>query len=482
MAQPLTDRYAAARETLAAVGQDHVFHYWPQLDEVSKDRLLSQIQSIDWPEVGRLIKDYVFHKPELKLPEDVEPAPWYPYDPRDDQEAAYDAAAAHGEDLIRRGKVAAFCVAGGQGTRLGWKGPKGTYPATPITSKPLFEVFTDYLHNVQQRYHTVVPFYVMTSPVNHADTVAFFEENDHFGLNPKDVMFFPQGMMPAIDMNTGKVLLAASDELALSPNGHGGSLKALWTSGAIADMRDRGIEQISYIQVDNPNVRVVDPLFIGLHAKASAQMSSKMLPKRDPLEKLGNLCLVDGKMTVIEYSDLPDELAYETVETGELRFRAGSIALHVIAVDFVEQLNNTPAGFRLPFHRAEKKVGYMDLETDRYVEPATANAVKLETFVFDALPMTEASIVYETDRVEEFCPIKNADAPGALDTAGTSKTLQMERAARWLTQQGVSIPRNAAGDIDGRLEISQRLAIYPTDLDAVDLPDSMTPGSDLLIQ
>lgn len=481
MAQTLTDRYATARQALAEVGQDHVFHYWDHLDDVSKDHLLDQIESVDWPEVGRLVKSHVFKKPDNALPEDVEPAPWYPYAPSSGREGEYQGAFEAGEDLIRHGKVAAFCVAGGQGTRLGWKGAKGTFPATPITGKPLFEVFTDYIHNVEKRYHTVVPFYIMTSPVNHEETVAFFKKHNYFGLKSKNVMIFPQGMMPAIDKTTGKVLMQSSDELAMSPNGHGGSLKALWTSGAIADMRERGIQQISYIQVDNPNVRVVDPLFIGLHAKAGAQMSSKMLPKRDPLEKLGNLCLVNGKMTVIEYSDLPDDLAYETVESGELRFRAGSIALHVISVGFVEGLNSSAGGFRLPFHRAEKKVGYMDLDADRYVEPKEPNAVKLETFVFDALPMAQSSIVYETDRVEEFAPIKNADAPGALDTPGTSKTLQMERAARWLMKHGVSVPRNAAGDIDGRIEISQKVAIFPDDLADSELPDTITPGSDLLI-
>ena len=343
------------------------------------------------------------------MPANLQPAPWYAHTPADADKPRYAQARTHGETLIAEGKVAAFTVAGGQGTRLGWDGPKGTFPATPIRGLTLFACFAEYLKKAEEKYGVPVPWYVMTSPINDAPTRAFFAENQNFGLDPANIMIFPQAMMPAIDMATHKVLLAKPHELALSPNGHGGSLKALWTSGAIADMKKRGAEQISYTQVDNPIVRMLDPLFIGLHALDNAQMSSKMLPKAFPKEKLGNFCLVDGKMTVIEYSNLPDELAEQRTDDGELKFRAGSIALHAIRTDFVETLNTGADGFSLPFNRAEKKVAYWDDANQQTVTPETPNAVKLETFVFDALPMTQASIIYETDRTDEFGPIKNAD-------------------------------------------------------------------------
>jgi UDP-N-acetylglucosamine/UDP-N-acetylgalactosamine diphosphorylase len=386
---------------------------------------------------------------------------------------------------LREGKVAAFTVAGGQGSRLGWDGPKGTFPATPIRKLPLFGCFAEYIQNIEQRYATTVPWYIMTSAANDGQTRAAFEENDYFGLDPNQIMFFQQGMMPAIDLDTHRVLMADQANLALSPDGHGGSLKALYTSGAIEDMKRRGIEQISYIQVDNPLVRVADPLFIGLHVLDDAQMSSKMLPKRGPEEKLGNFCRVDGRIQVIEYSDLPEELAQQRLDDGSLRFTAGSIAIHVIHRDFVERLNTQTEGFGLPWHRAEKKVPYLDTTTGEPVKPESPNAIKLETFVFDALPLCKSSIVYETDRIEEFAPIKNADTPEgeapASDSPESSKLIQIERAGRWLAQHGVAVPRDDEGAVSATLEISQKTAICPDDLAAIDLPEAIEPGGECLL-
>lgn len=479
----LQERHAAALATLTQVDQAHALKFYDELDDARRDQLLSQIEGIDWPEVGRLIQSHVLNNPPLHLPSDIQPAPCYPQAPTPDLADHYKKAKALGEQLLRDSSVAAFTVAGGQGTRLGWDAPKGTFPATPVTGRPLFGVFADYINKAQQKYSCTIPWYVMTSPVNHQPTADFFKQNDYFGLDPKNVTLFPQAMMPAIGLagdQRGKVLLASKDSLALSPNGHGGSLKALHASGAIDDMKARGISQISYTQVDNPTVHVVDPLFIGLHVTDNAQMSSKMLPKTGPKEKLGNFCFADGKMTVIEYSDLPDELAFQTTPDGELKFRAGSIAIHLINVGFVEQLSTSPTGFALPFHRAEKKVPCIDLNTADPISPAEPNAVKLETFVFDALPLCDNSILYETDRVEEFAPIKNADTPEgesvAVDSPASSKQLQTQRAVRWLEQHNVTIPRDAEGNVNAIIEISPLTAIAPDDLATASLPSEIAAG------
>ena len=481
----LSDRLASVRHSLDAAGQSHALHFFDRLDAAGKEKLLSQIEGIDWPEVARLVQSYVLSKPKFELPTKIEPAPVYPRVPTGALVQKYADARALGEKLIRDGRVAAFTVAGGQGTRLGWDAPKGTFPATPIRKLPLFGVLAEYILRAQKKWGCVIPWYIMTSPANDAATRAFLEENECFGLEDENVMIFPQAMMPAMDMKTGKVLLEAPDSLALSPNGHGGSLKALYTSGAIADMKSRGVEQISYVQIDNPNVKVVDPLFIGLHAMDGAQMSSKMLPKTGPKEKLGNFCKVDGRVTIIEYSDLPDELAMQRTPEGELRFRAGSIAIHVIRRDFVATLNESAEGFALPFHRAEKKVGFVDLATGQAVSPKEPNAVKLETFVFDALPLCATSIVYETDRVEEFAPIKNADAkagePMAVDSPASSIALQIERAARWLEENGVAVTRDDDGKVEGVVEVSHATAIEPADLDGHALPDAVGPGMKLVL-
>ncbi len=477
----LTDRYQRAQKTLAAVQQDHVLQHWGKLNPTQQTQLLDQIDSVDWPEVARLVQTHVLQKPEFHLPENVQPAPWYANQPAPQLQSKYDQARQHGWNLIQAGKVAAFTVAGGQGTRLGWNGPKGTYPSTPIRKLSLFGCFAEYISNMQRRCSVTIPWYIMTSPINDADTRAFFKDNRYFGLDSSAVFIFPQAMMPAIDMKTGKVLLEAPDSMALSPNGHGGSLKALYTSGAVADMKKRGIQHISYTQVDNPIVRVLDPVFIGLHDLDHAEMSSKMLPKREPLEKLGNFCLVDGKMTVIEYSDLPDALANERLPDGQLRFLAGSIAIHLIKVDFVASLNEKAGGFALPFHRAEKKVPYLDATSGQVVKPEKNNAVKLETFVFDALPMCRASIIYETDRADEFAPIKNADGPGVLDSPMTSKLIQIDRAARWLESQGVQVARDVEGKVLPTIELSQTTAIYADDLQGKPLPKTIEATQQYLL-
>ncbi len=414
----LAERHDAARQTLDAAGQGHVLAFLGDLDDAGREQLLAQVEGIDWPEVSRLVESHVKQRPSADLPDDVSAPEVFPADPPADREQAYADARAAGEALLRDGKVAAFCVAGGQGTRLGWDAPKGTFPATPVRKLSLFGVFAEQLLRVKEKYGQQPPLYVLTSGVNHADTAAFFQEHDHFGLGASNVMLFQQAMMPAFDASTAKCLLASKDSLALSPNGHGGSLKALWTSGAIDDMKKRGVEQISYFQVDNPIVKTIDPLFLGLHAAAGADMSSKALTKRGPLEKVGNFAVVNGKMAVIEYTVMPDALAERTDADGHLVFNAGSIAIHVIAVPFVERLNGTggedKSGFGLPWNRADKKVPYVDTATGEEVKPTEPNAVKLETFVFDALPLTGALIILETKRHEEFAPIKNADTPGSV--------------------------------------------------------------------
>ncbi len=466
----MTDTLTAARQTLEAHGQSHLLNFYDQLDADQQAELRSQIDAIDFDELDRLIETYVRHKPAFELPGEVEPAPYYPHEPTTELADKYARARARGEQLLREGKVAAMVVAGGSGTRLGWHGPKGTYPATPITRKPLFGVFAENLRKQEQKYGSPIAWLVMTSPANDAQTREFFAEHQFFGLDPAQVIFFAQGTMPVIG-HDGKVLLEGPGEVARSADGHGGSLKALYRSGALDRIAEQGVEQISYFQVDNPLVACVDPLFIGLHAIDGAQMSSKMIPKTGPFEKLGNFCVIDGRVTVIEYSDLPDDLAEQRLDDGALRFCAGSIAIHVIAVDFVRKLNS--GELALPWHRADKKVPHIDPDTGEPIEPDEPDAVKLEQFIFDALPLSETSVVLETVREQEFGPIKNAQG---VDSAESSRRLQIDRAGDWLGRHGVTIPRDADGHVDATLEISPLTAVEPDDLQSIDLPDRIEPG------
>lgn len=469
------------RKALDEAGQNHLVKKIETLADESRERLVEQVEKLDLGAMNRLIDEYVRSEPTYDIPEDTEPAEYYPADPGA-KVRPYDAAKyrAAGESLLREGKVACFTVAGGQGSRLGFDGPKGCYPAGAVSKKPLFQIFAEGIKATGEKYGKAVPWLIMTSPQNHADTVSFFEEHDYFGLNTDDVMFFPQGTMPSFDLKTGRVLMSDEVTLAASPDGHGGSLKALYASGAIDEMKKRGVEHISYFQVDNPLVKVADPLFLGLHASApdsSGEMSSKMLPKAYAEEKVGLFVKFGGRTRVVEYSDMPMERQKETNGDGSLRFLAGNPAIHAFGVDFVEKVNTDP-DLDLPYHRAVKKIPHADPESGEAVDPAEPNGVKLERFVFDALPFAEQSIILETSRVQEFAPIKNAEG---IDSAESSAKLQTERAALWLEAAGVKVPRNAEGEPDCVLEISPLTALEPDDLKGKDLPSEIEPGQRLAL-
>jgi UDP-N-acetylglucosamine/UDP-N-acetylgalactosamine diphosphorylase len=440
------------RQTLQAHGQEHVLRFYDELSEPQQKSLLEQLAGIDFARLDDLVARYVGQRPSLDVPERIVPPRIVPAHPTGELAEECDEARRRGEVLLSAGKVAALVVAGGQGTRLGSDGPKGCLEVTPVTRKPLFQTFAEQILAAARRAKAPIPWYVMTSPTNDVDTRAFFRRHNHFGLNPKDVFFLVQGTLPTIGFD-GKLLLAGKGEVAMAPDGHGGTLQALRKSGALDDMAARGVELISYFQVDNPLVRCVDPLFLGLHDLRGAEMSAKCLPKRDPMEKLGNFCVVDGKATVIEYSDMPEELARATTDDGHLRFPAGSIAIHVLSRSFVERLT-ADGQCSLPLHRADKAVPYIG-DGGQLLEPGEPNVVKLEMFVFDALPLAAETVILETRRSEEFSPVKNAEGE---DSPMTCLHDQVRRAASWLESSGIQVPRDADGQVAAAVEISPLFA------------------------
>lgn len=466
---------------LDEAGQGHLLAFTDGLRDQERASLLGQIEGLDLQALPGLVNTYVLGDAPFQAPADLEPATYYASTARGQApgQPVWDAASFQttGEQLLREGKLAVFTVAGGQGTRLGYNGPKGCYPTGCVSGKSLFRLFAEQIKADGQRYETTIPWYIMTSPQNHDATEAFFRENGWFGLGAENVMLFKQGVMPSFDATTGRVLLADKHTIATNPDGHGGSLKALVASGATDDMKARGVHHIAYIQVDNPHVRCVDPTFLGLHTSAtdsSGEFSSKMIPKVSWDEKVGVFCKTGGRTCVIEYSDLPDDLARQTAADGKPLFIAGSPAIHLIGVAFVEKLQSDP-NFAMPYHRALKKIPHVNQETGEPVDPESPNGVKLERFVFDAIPLAAASIVYETDRVEEFAPVKNMDG---ADSIVSSKSLQTERSARWLEAAGVTVPRKADGTVDAVIEISAHTATCAEHLGGLpNLPGSITPGS-----
>ncbi|MEC8244153.1 MAG: UDPGP type 1 family protein [Verrucomicrobiota bacterium] len=418
--------------------------------------LAKQVHELNWSELESALEECIFTKGEIGLPKDYGPATYFPLLPESAEEnELYKKAYQHGESLIRAGKTAAFTVAGGQGTRLGYDGPKGTLPVSPIKNKPLFQLFAEQIRGVSEKYETVIPWYIMCSPLNLEATISHFEENSYYALAKDDIKFFAQGVMPATDFE-GNLLLASEDSLALSPNGHGGSIKALIDSGSIKDMADRKVQHVSYFQVDNPLVTILNPLFIGLHDLQNSDMSSRSLTKTGPFEKLGNFVSIGDRVTIIEYSDLPEEKALEKDESGQIKYRAGSPAIHILRRDFIEQFAS--GEIKLPYHRAEKKVAHVD-ENGQLVTPDQPNAVKFETFVFDALPFAKNPLILEADRGEEFSPVKNMTG---IDSLESSRSDQIQKAKNWLLKAGHRFRENSI------VEICPRSFPYPEDIQLAD--------------
>ncbi len=470
----------AIKNALEKNGQTQLLRFWDELDDNGKNQLAGQLEKIDFDNMTKLIAEYVLQRPKNGIPDDLEPAPFFPIEPRNDEEKAlYEKAVAVGEDMLRAGRVAALIVAGGQGTRLGFDGPKGTYPIAPVSGKTLFQYFAESLKRFGEKYGKPITWYIMTSVINNAATEKFFKDNNYFGLAPEQVFFFVQGTMPAVAYD-GKMLLAEKDSLSLSPDGHGGTLLALRKSGALDRMQKEGTDVISYFQVDNPLVPVVNPFFIGMHELQKSQMSAIMLAKTGPYEKLGNFCVSGGRVSIIEYSDLPTELAESRNEDGSLRYIAGSPAIHVISRKFVEELT-AGGSLQLPWHRADKKVPYID-EKGESVAPAEPNAVKLESFIFDAMPLAERTMVVEGKREFMFAPTKNKTG---VDSAESCREMLMDRDACWLEAAGVKIPRTAEGKLNAKIEFSPLAAVDYADAAEYAKAHGITeiaPGAELYLQ
>jgi len=438
-------------ESFQRAGQAQVFAFFERLAPDAQQRLLAEAGEVDRAELDRLYRSLVAKSDGaagVNLA-GLAPAPYEKRPEHGGDAAAWAQAKAAGEAALRAGRVAAFTVAGGQGTRLGYDGPKGTFPVTPLKQKTLFQVFAEKILAAGRRYGRPLHWFVMTSHANHAATEAFFAEHRWFGLDRGRVHFFRQGRMPAVGFD-GKILLETESSLALSPDGHGGSLRALDRSGALDLMKSEGVDTLSYFQVDNPLVRCIDPAFLGWHVLRGSEMTSKMVPKAYAEEKVGHFCTQAGKSVVVEYSDLPMAMQRETDAAGQLRYVAGSIAIHVLDREFVRRMAAGGEGATLPFHRADKKIPTVDA-AGAPVKPQKANGVKFEMFVFDALPFAKNPVIIETLRADDFSPVKNAEG---VDSPQTCRDDQLRQFARWLRANGAEVATDATGRPAATIEVS----------------------------
>jgi UDP-N-acetylglucosamine/UDP-N-acetylgalactosamine diphosphorylase len=424
--------YDALRSALHEAGQAHVAEQLAALEGRSRRRLARQLNEFDLsvlPELHAAI-EAASHPKVRKL----SPAPVYELADREFPYALHEGAEALAPMAVRaleNGEVAVLLVAGGQGTRLGFDGPKGCYPLLPETRMTLFEVFARKLLRIGREYGQVPPLYVMVGEHNRAQTRNYFEDHDFFGLDPEAVLFFAQGAMPALD-DDGKLVMEAPDRLFLAPDGHGGVIRALKRMGMLTDMAERGIRTVSYLQVDNVQAPVADPAFLGLHIAEGADMSLKVVRKTDPDEKVGIYCLDGGSPCIVEYTEFSSEQSTERDAAGDLRFWAGSIAVHAFSLEFLQVLAG--GGATLPLHANRKPVPRADGED--------APAWKFERFVFDAIPLASRVACLEVPRDEQFLPLKNADGEFGPDG------VRQSYANYW-----AAAVERAAGYRPGRIEV-----------------------------
>ena len=421
------------RKSLGAIGQAHLLQYWEELAEDERTSLAHQISNVDFAQLRRLLEseDKEDHWDQLAARASVPPAITL----EDFADAdSYNAAAAMGKAALTAGMLGMILVAGGQGSRLGFHHPKGMFPIGPVSNRTLYQFHFEQVLARSRQFGFAIPIYVMTSPPTHEETTEFLKQHNFFGVAPEDVMIFCQGTMPAVDQD-GKLLLEEKGKIFVSPNGHGGMLSAFVESGCLDHAQERGVEHLFYGQVDNPLVQTCDPALVGYHLKSGSEMTSQVVRKNDPTQKVGNVVEVDGKVQIIEYSDLPEQHARQTNDDGSLKLWAGSIAVHIFSVDFLAE--SAKQADTLPFHRAKKKVAYVD-DAGQRIEPAEPNATKFEKFIFDLLPFAKNAIICEVDPADGFCAVKNA-APAASETPEHVKNAISDLHKRWLRKAGAKV-------------------------------------------
>jgi len=433
--------------------QEQIFRYWDELNPEARRGLLAQIASLDFQEFSRLVRHGFSQQVEEEGHQRIsalEPVEMIdlPTTPLQQQERA--RARAAGLEALRRGEVGVFLVAGGQGTRLGFDGPKGCYSLLPISGASLFQHFAEKILALGRAAKKQLPWYIMTSQANDGETREFFRSNRNFGLAPSDVHFCPQAMLPVIDPRLGRILMASRGELLLSPNGHGGAVRVM--QGLKGQFAASGIKFLFYHQVDNPLVQMADPVFLGYHIIRDAQFSSKAVAKTEPGERVGIFCVDAGHTRVVEYTEIGEEEQSARDPDGQLTYRAGNIATHVISTDYVAPDDATEP-FVMPYHIARKAVRY--LRDGELVEGNEPNSVRFESFIFDVLPSSRNPVVLEAMRSREFAPVKNASG---VDSPESSRKALVEQWAQWLEEAGIEIPRGRDGHPQHLIEISPLVA------------------------
>ena len=402
----MENKYNEAKRILEQFNQTHLLSQYEKLDNEKKEYLLNQIINIDFDGLNKL---YENTKKEIESGKDlIEPISYIEKEKILDYEKYMEI----GAEEIKNGKLAVVTMAGGQGTRLGHNGPKGTYILNiKPEAKSLFEILCDNLKDAKNKYDVIIPWYIMTSRENNAQTVEFFEKNNYFNY-PKDaIKFFVQGELPMIDTK-GKVLLTEEGIIKEAADGHGGIFEAMFKNNVVEDMKKRNVEWIFIGPIDNPLAKMVDEVLIGLAKENKVLEVGKSLVKANPSEKVGVFCKKNGKPSVVEYTEITEEMANEVDDNNSLVYGESHINCNMFNIKGLEIIGNQ----KLPYHSAFKKATYLD-EQGNIIKPEEPNAYKFESFIFDAFNKLEEMLILRVKREEEFAPVKNKEGVDSADTA-----------------------------------------------------------------
>ncbi len=405
-------RKAEVEVILKKYGQEHLLNNFDKLDDIHKERLLEEIENIDFELIRSLYEST--NKKQKKEVDKIEPMEYLDKFKLNEKYKYYENI---GKKAIKEGKLAAVTMAGGQGTRLGHDGPKGTFDIGLDSHKSLFELLCDSLKEEGKKYDVTIPWFIMTSRENNADTIKFFEKHKYFGYQKdKNLFFFVQGELPMIDTE-GKILLNEEGLIKQAADGHGGIYESLVKSKMTEKMKSMGIEWVFIGGVDNCLVKMVDPVLMGIAIDKKVTVACKSVVKANPHEKVGVFCKKNGRPNVIEYSEITDEMAEATDDNGELLYGESHILCNLFSVEAVERMGANP----LPYHVAFKKATYMN-QNGEIVVPDSPNAYKFEAFLFDAFGVVDEMAILRVKREEEFAPVKNADSAG-VDCPKTARDL-----------------------------------------------------------